>query len=356
MPSAGPKRLRIVSLVHRSIFMKRISIAVLILATGVTSQVQRPACLLASALPAQAPSELQIRARELYRTGEFKEAAKLYRTLVEQDSSNETAQKGLIRSLLKNDDVEEAVQAGVKAIEALPASAPIHAAVGDVSFREGEMREAERHYRKAIEADSNARGYYGMAKLYSSTFNRRAVRVMDRRAYELDPEDPEIIAAYAADLPADQQISLLEKYLQVGLNELADRKDALRERIAYLKKMGDRRTWILEGTPRAAVIKLDRINPAPKSHTGYRVKISVNGKKPVGLQVDTGASGILIHRKLAEKLEVELISEATVRGVGDEGKRKAYKGLAQSIKIGDLEFRDCVISISDNRLSDDGLI
>lgn len=337
--------------------MKSIYVAALLLATAVTCQVQRTRVLLASALPVQAPAELQVRADELYRTGEFTEAAKLYRTLVEQDSSNEKAQKGLIRSLLKNDDVEESVLAGSKAIGALPSSAPIHAAVGDVSFREGELGEAERHYRKALEADSRiARGYFGMAKVYASSFNRRAMRDMDRKAYELDPEDPEIIRAYATDLPADTQIPLLEKYLQVGLNELADRKDAIRERIAYLKKMGDRGTWLLEGTPRATTIKLGRINPAPGRHTGYRVKLAINGKKPVDLHLDTGASGVLIHRKLAEKLGVELISESTFRGVGDEGKRKAYQGLAQSIKIGDLEFRDCVIEISDKRLSDDGLI
>jgi len=88
------------------------------------------------------------------------------------------------------------------------------------------------------------------------------------------------------------------------------------------------------------------------------MKASINGLKAVDLQFDTGASGLMIQQKLAQKLGIEVISEAAVRGIGDDGRRKSYVGLAASVRFGEVEFRDCTIDVSEKKLlgNTEGLI
>jgi predicted aspartyl protease len=83
----------------------------------------------------------------------------------------------------------------------------------------------------------------------------------------------------------------------------------------------------------------------------------VNGAKS-NLLLDTGASGILINRNLAEKAGVTRLSDTDIRGIGDKGGKSGYRGLANSLKIGDLEFRDCPVDVLEQRsvTGEDGLI
>jgi hypothetical protein len=47
-----------------------------------------------------------------------------------------------------------------------------------------------------------------------------------------------------------------------------------------------------------------------------------------------------------------------VWGIGSKGDRNAYIGIADSIKVGDLEFRDCPIKVMESRsiVGEEGLI
>ncbi len=309
------------------------------------------AVLLLFALQASATNGSLDVANALYRKGDFESAAKIYRSIVQQDPKNEKAQTGLLRSLLRNEDLEGAHVSAQEAQKALPTNSSVLSAMGDIYFRIGSLSKASDLYLRAIDADSrNGRAYLGMAKLYHSDFQRRSARLMARKAYVNDPLDPEIILTYATDLPAVEQIPLLEKYLELGLNEPQIHRDGASEAIAYLKVMGDRQTWLLTKDPSPATFELKQIASSSGRSSGYRVKVSFNGQKPVDLQLDTGARGLMIHRKLAKQLGVKIISQSSVRGLGDEGERKSFIGLADSVRVGDVEFRDCVIHISDKRL------
>ncbi len=292
-----------------------------------------------------------IEANASYRKGDFKSAVQIYRTLVQVDPKNEMAQSGLLRSLLRNENLEEANASAIEALKSLPGSSSVLSSMGDISFRMGNLSEAFEKYRRAIESDPrNGRAYLGMAKLYSSDFNQKSMRVMDRKAYENDPTDPEIIYAYATDLPAAEQIPLLERYLQVGSNEPEIRRSSARDQIAYLKVMGDQPTWVLNGEPRISTIGLHPITSARNERSGYRIKVSINGQKPIDLQLDTGACGLMIPRRLAERFGVRIMSESKLRGMGDEGERKSFVGVADSVRFGDVEFHDCRIQVSERNL------
>ena len=52
------------------------------------------------------------------------------------------------------------------------------------------------------------------------------------------------------------------------------------------------------------------------------------------------------------------LSEISVSGIGDKGANAGWIGLADSIKIGELEFQNCPVTVMDKRsvADQDGLI
>ena len=74
------------------------------------------------------------------------------------------------------------------------------------------------------------------------------------------------------------------------------------------------------------------------------------------LGVDTGASGLIINRAIADRAGLKPIGRLELGGVGDQGPQGGYVAHVDSIRIGALEFRDCTVEVTDRKdiLSMDG--
>jgi len=83
----------------------------------------------------------------------------------------------------------------------------------------------------------------------------------------------------------------------------------------------------------------------------------VNGA-PSTLLLDTGASGVLISQRIAEKAGVEKVTDAHFSGIGDKQSVPGYLGYAKSLVIGDFEFHDCYVDVIDKNFNEnsDGLL
>jgi thioredoxin-like negative regulator of GroEL len=86
-----------------------------------------------------AVNEPLLAARALMKKGQHKDAAAAFKSLVEKDATSAEAHAGLVRCLLRTNQLDEADGASQKALAALPSSALVHAAVGDVAFRSGNL-------------------------------------------------------------------------------------------------------------------------------------------------------------------------------------------------------------------------
>jgi gag-polyprotein putative aspartyl protease len=156
-----------------------------------------------------------------------------------------------------------------------------------------------------------------------------------------------------------QRIKFLEGYLAGNNNEDADRRLAIQHYLEYLKA----RTKDLHGACHLAskVTSTDadlvRLLTDPTHLRGYGLAVSVNGHGSK-LMLDTGASGILISRGLAEKAGLTRLSESIIHGIGDKGGKEGYTAVADSLKIGELEFQNCTVRVLDQRsvVGEDGLI
>jgi clan AA aspartic protease (TIGR02281 family) len=94
-----------------------------------------------------------------------------------------------------------------------------------------------------------------------------------------------------------------------------------------------------------------------KHVAGYGLLVKINDRNQ-RLLLDTGASGIVINRKAAEKAGLKRISSMQFHGIGDNGQRDAYLAQVDQLRVGDLEFKDCIVTVSEKSmgLDEDGLI
>jgi predicted aspartyl protease len=95
----------------------------------------------------------------------------------------------------------------------------------------------------------------------------------------------------------------------------------------------------------------------PQHIRGYGLRVKVNGAS-ARLLLDTGAGGIVIDKKIAEKAGVKKIVEQDAKGIGDKAAAAGYVGFADSIQIGDLQFEGCYVDVVNRNsvLDNDGLI
>jgi predicted aspartyl protease len=102
---------------------------------------------------------------------------------------------------------------------------------------------------------------------------------------------------------------------------------------------------------------LERLLIDPTHLHGYGLRVNVNGQT-ARLLLDTGASGLLINKRMAEKAGVKPLVETRMEGIGDKGPMAGFVGYAESIKVGGLEFQNCLVRVSEKRsvVEDDGLI
>lgn len=314
-----------------------------------------------AALPAQTPAPEDGKeiaaARRLFRQGDFRGAAAAYRQII--DSKPEpAAYAGLVESLLKLDDVKAADESAEKALGGFTESASVHAARGDVDFRRGLIPEAEDEYKTALKLDDKcARAWLGQGKVDAVYARREHAKTAVTKARELDPEDGDALYEWAIRQPYPENVAALEKHLAEFHNDDETERHE-REYKEFVKALAGRRVWIPAKEIDRTEIKLETLTiGASMVRRGYGVRVRLNDRATVTLLLDTGSSGVIITRKLAEKIGARKLSEQSLEGVGKGATNAGYKAWVDKIVIGDLEFHDCYVHATPHEIAQaDGTI
>lgn len=324
----------------KTLFAMLISIA--LLATAPVVIAQTTAASLASA-------------ERLYQTGSFDQAADEYREIVAQEPKNLAAQRGLVRALLKGEHPDEAAETAVKAITLAPHDAPLMVLLGDVYFRQARFDAANMLYLSALTADPNsATAYAGLGRLMLTESNDRQAMHDFSHACSSNPTDISILLSCArmAKDPA-RKMALLERYLAAAPHNDPDGLRGANEAIKIEQFLAGRKTFICSGPERGS-IKLDSVRYGPETMRGLRIPISLNGRKRVWVMLDTGAGGdLLLNRRVADKLGVKPLTASEVKGLGGSGSEGAHVGWVDLIRVGDFEFRNCLVEYSDKNFEGD---
>jgi tetratricopeptide (TPR) repeat protein len=298
-------------------------------------------------------------AKEFYRKGDFDRAIQKYQQVLQEKPDSPDAYAGLTRVYLKKKDVKHASDTVTQGLQ-LADSPVVRVALGEVYFRQGKIAEAEREWVNVINSGrQDARAYLGLARVrWAISMYKNGWSMMDK-AHQLDPADPEISKIWVRKLSRAERIKYLEEYLASETNDDAETRAGVQRYLEYLKARAKdpRGACHLVSQATTTEAQLVHLLVDPTHLRGYGLSVEVNGEKSK-LLFDTGASGILINRNLAEKAHVTKLSDTDISGVGDKGNRSGYLGLASSVKIGELEFQDCPVEVLEQRsvTGEDGLI
>jgi tetratricopeptide (TPR) repeat protein len=296
-------------------------------------------------------------ARSRFRRADFRGAATEFQRIIDAHASPE-AYAGLVQSLLKLDDVKAAEEGSQKALAAFPTAAAAHAARGDVCFRRGLIPEADEEYKSALKLDEkSARAWLGQGKVDAAFARRSKASVAIQRAHELDPEDGDAFYEWAIRRPYPENVAALEKHLAEFHNDEESERHE-REYKDFLKALAGRRVWVPAREVERTEIKLELLTiGTTMAHRGYGLRVRLNDRATVTLLLDTGSSGIIITRKLAEKIGAKKLSEQALEGVGKGATNNGYKAWVDKIVIGDLEFHDCFVHATPHEIAQvDGTI
>jgi predicted aspartyl protease len=261
------------------------------------------------------------------------------------------------RKALEHDGVATAWKIAQKALADAPDSAATHEFAGEVLFRRGQFAQADAEFKNAIGlAPRLARAWWSLGRV-ADCFSMSKTAVEDfHRAYELDPKDQRILAAWIPQLRGRERAGALEAYLAMA-GATADSEE-LHQRMELAKALDGREVMALASPYHAAEIPLRAFDDGATHLRRYGAEVLVNGS-PVKLVLDTGASGIVMSRSAAERAGLVRLSAATVRGIGDGAKGAAgYSALAEHFRIGDVEYRNALINVTEQSMEgiQDGLI
>ena len=296
-------------------------------------------------------------ARQLFRQADFRGAATAFRKITETRPSPE-AYSGLVRSLLKADDVKAADESSQKALAALPDSALARAARGDVYFRRGLIPEAEDEYQAALKLDGKcARAWLGQGKVDAVYARHTKAKAAIDKAHELDAEDGDAVYEWAIRQPYPESVAALERHLSEFHNDPEEERRE-REYKEFVKAIAGRKVWVPARDVERTEIKLELLTIGTSlARRGYGLRVRLNDRATVTLLLDTGSSGVTITRKLAEKIGASRLSEQALEGIGKSGPVVGYKAWVDKIVIGDLEFHDCFIHATPREIAQvDGTI
>ncbi len=287
-------------------------------------------------------------ALRLYRTGKLDAAIQEY-TQLESGAQAGLAYAGLTRVYLKKKDPADAYAAAAKAIDLAPNSPDAKVAQGEAYFRQGKIPEAEAEFVGVINSGAeNARAYLGLARVSQTISLYHREKQMIDKARTLDPADPDITRMWMGTLPLAGRIKALHDYLAQDTDDDEDARTALDRQLMNLQSLPNEPAHQCRMVSKINSTTTDLIPLVEGANRmrGYGLDVKFNGTS-AHLLLDTGAGGILIDHKLAEKAGIQHVVESSIRGIGDKGAIGAYVGHADKIQIGDIQFEDCNVQVAD---------
>jgi len=298
-------------------------------------------------------------ARASYRRGDFAAAIAKYQEILQQNPKSPDAYAGLVHVYLKQKNVEQAAEVAEKGT-AQTASVRMRVARAEVWFRQGKIAEAEKEWVEVINSGyPDGRAYLGLARVRAASAMYKSARRMIEKAHELDPYDSDIQNRWVGTLSRSERIKYLQDALAGANNWDAEQQEDTRNYLAFLTERArqKRGSCRLVGKVDGTETPMVRLLTDPTHLRGYGLSVILNGHKS-SLMLDTGASGILVKRSIAEHAGISKITATKIGGIGDKGRRNAFVGVADSIKVGDLEFQNCEVEVMEgcSVADEDGLI
>lgn len=317
-----------------------------------------PGCTIDRTPPGDAERALNAR--------KYADAERIYTQALASDPKSAAAMAGLVRVALAQGKLDDALAQATKFDAQNPNNPVLLDALGEVRYRRGEIAEAAHAINQSSRLDGcsgrthfDAARFLNLSGMYASGQHELEI------AHAQAPEDPEITrvwrSTHALPQTPEQKLALLNHMLEnPALN--GTQKDAINAAIAAVRssqKGGCELVSSVEEVRLPIIPVPDNGSIEIMNEAGLDVQL--NGKKK-RLEIDTGASGITISSAAAKSAGLTPEYRIKIGGIGDDGLSNAYVTHVDDLKIGKMEFRNCVVQVLApgnmvERLADaDGLI
>lgn len=288
--------------------------------------------------------------------GAYSKAESLYADESKSGPDADRAHAALIRAQLRQSKVDDAEKDAVAWSTAQPTNSWAQVALEEVRWRQARTDDATRILDSVRGADycnpqahADLAGIYAMRGLYGSASRELTV------ARNFDPIDPEIQGDWMRLQPRSVQLTEVTRVLDHATSLSDQDRKFLERRKEFLSQPVTSGCHL--ATPVASTsIPFHAIQDGPEAPTYWGLEVGLNGKQR-RLQIDTGASGLVLNKAAAAALHLEPEHTFKSWGIGDDADVESYVANVKSIKIGGLEFQDCNVQVLSKGADDgDGLI
>jgi tetratricopeptide (TPR) repeat protein len=282
-------------------------------------------------VPVATPTEAQ----NAFLHSDYEKAAALYQAQLQLLRNDAALAAEFSLVLLRQQKVQEASDLVHKALAQHPGSVDLLTALGEVQYREGTPWLAGPTIKDAMKVDPcyprlrllsakllRLSSYYGLAA--------KEIKI----AHMLAPHDPEIRLVWLGTLPLGGRITELESYLVADNGEDAETKTHLHFYLDFLKHQltEPHKSCRLVSDTETATVPFAAIRHDPTHIRAFGLDVKLNGYS-ARLQIDTGASGLIISRSVAEHAGLKQFSRNEIAGIGSQGHRQSYTAYADDIRI-----------------------
>ncbi|HEY0726023.1 MAG TPA: aspartyl protease family protein, partial [Pyrinomonadaceae bacterium] len=269
------------------------------------------------------------------RKGEYEQAEKIFRELLNKDAHDIEARLGLSFTLLKQRSLQGAYDNAARVIMVEPLSARAHALLGAAILGAGEFRLSVEEFRTALALDENeALAVAGLA-MVDFYENRLPLALPGlRKAVSMDSEEPDYLfnlgQAAARSEKYKEAADAYERFLIVAPKNDFDRRARIVGLIDFLRYLGRQSALYVPSGDYRSTVSFEATDNRPI------IQVRVNGQKqPLRFVLDTGSGMSVISEQTANKLGIKPIAKGGLaRAVGGGGKFEIIYGFLDSMEIG----------------------
>jgi len=314
---------------------------------GTSAPKPRIACSVDTDPPSDAEKALSRR--------DYKAALELFQKL--ESSSPDVSRAGVIRTLLEDGKLQDAVDHTRSWQQAEPDSGPAMETWAEVLYRKAELPEAFKTVLTSRKLDPcNARAILVLSRIESLLGDHATAARQITMAHALAPHAIEIAEAWTNTLRRSQRLEIETTLAKDdGLLNAKDQKNLL-ESLAHEKDYSKSDCQLVQPADNAE-FHMEEMMEDSTHRRSFGLYVKFNGSERT-LEMDSGASGIVLSRAAASRLKLVHDEKLVVGGIGDNGGIQSAIAHVQSIRIGGLEFRNCPVTILEkgDQLGIDGLI
>jgi len=335
-----------------------IGIAIMVSTARASSMMGNGGDLHCHVVPAHEPTA----AEKAYLAGNASQAESLYREALGKAPHDATLAAWLVRSLLREQKVDDAASAVATELATAPNSVPLLTASAEVQYRQGKVAQAFATVNEAFKIDPcNPRLYLISARIFRLNSMYASERRDIATAHALDPSDMDIRRTWLGTLPLTQRIDEQKQLLATANGMDPEERARVEKGLPNLMRWASNSDKTCHVASDTSATELPMVPILAEGNStriqSWGLRVLFNGKETI-LGVDTGASGLTINRAVADRAGLKPVGRIELGGVGDQGPQGAFVAYVDSIRIGALEFRDCTATVTDRKdiLTMDGLI